>query len=188
MRAGDVINDIRTRFPTTFSDEKIIDWLNVTIDDIWKDVAVEEVKKGNLTAGRRTYLLPDGVEFTHIKAVVVDGHEYGYLDIGAYTKRSIYYKITGRVMGVNPVPYDNSEIVIYYEKRPAKLTKLDDEIEINPDYIELLKNGVFMILAKNMNDVPLANNYIQDFNRLLARARQERWEKGADYPKIKVVQ
>ena len=188
MRVFEVISDIRSRFSTSFSDEKLINWLNVTIDDIWKDIAIEAVNKGRLRAGRRTYYLPDDVEFTHIKAVVAGGKEYNYIDIEDDARQEVYYKITGRVMGINPVPAKDTDIVIYYEKRPAKLTCMDDVLEVNSDYTELLKNGVFVVLAKNTGDVPLANNYIQDYNRLLARARQERWEKGARYPKVKVVQ
>ena len=188
MLVSEIIGDIRTRYPASFEDSKIIEWLNIVQNDIWKEVSPSAVWEGTSAPNGKAYYLPHEVTFAHIHQVLVGGKLYKYRDICDNVSADIYYKIAENVIGFHPAPREAVPILIYYKKRPSEIRDPEADVGFNTDYAELLKYGVFVIMAKARADAALANNYTADFNNLLERARQERVGDAPAYPVTRFVQ
>lgn len=191
MKASDIISDVRVRYPNGFGDEVLIGWINATLREVWRVVAKEAVLRAWINPGAKLFKLPEGVEFYALRSVVVNGKEYDFARDEDDVRDRIYFKAGEDLFGIHPMPETaegRSTIEIRYDKRPPAVIGQDDEIEILGDYVELLTLGVLGSVAKAEGDVAMGNNFVADFNKLLAKAEREKWEKEPLYPTIKVVQ
>ena len=90
-------------------------------------------------------------------------------------------------IGLYPVPSDVRKIDVYYLKKPKMVTKLDDYIELDDNYIDLVKYNVMSIIAMSGHnpDIELANEYILLYNNLVQRANENKNEQQQRYPIIR---
>ena len=199
MKLTKMLADIRLRMPNPFSDADIIGWLNSTIRETYKTLAMREGYTFTGVEGRTLYPLPHEVRADLISAVLVDGREYTARRIGDAARNGTWYKAAEGFLGIYPAAKSGAPITIFYFMRPPQLLTeaeaeevgiiyADQEIALDEDYAELIKCGVFVIMAAAREDVILANNYKLDYNMLLSRARQERFEKDGKYPKTRMVE
>ena len=74
-------------------------------------------------------------------------------------------------------------------KKPQMVTNLDDYIEIDDNYIDLVKYNVMSIIAMSGHnpDVELANEYILLYNNLVQKANENKNEQQQRYPVIRDI-
>ena len=67
------------------------------------------------------------------------------------------------------------------------VTKLEDYIELDDNYIDLVKYNVMSIIAMSGHnpDIELANEYILLYNNLVQKANENKNEQQQRYPVIK---
>ena len=100
-----------------------------------------------------------------------------------------YYDGREGAIGIYPVPQDVRKIDIYYLKKPKMVTSVDDYIELDDNYIDLVKYKVMSIIALSgyNPDTELANEYILLYNNLVQRANENKNEQQQKYPLIRDV-
>jgi hypothetical protein len=137
----------------------LIIWINNVVQEVWEDIGKDSVSVINLEPMKREYELPKGIDFGGITMVVVNGAEY----TGKWRLQSsgeqTYFKVKEGVMGLHPMSSGQGEMRIFHIRRPAEIKVAGDEVEVRSQLIEVVKNGVFCILAKAMGDAPLAEKY-----------------------------
>lgn len=90
-------------------------------------------------------------------------------------------------IGIYPVPKDSRKIFIYYLKKPKMVTKREDFIELDDNYVDLVKFNVLSIIAMSGHnpDVEIANEYILLYNNLVMKANENKNEQQQRYPIIR---
>ena len=182
-----VLDDIQVRLPHTYDDNRLMAWINETMKKIYKDLAIQEFYSFETTKGHKLYSLPSDCSIDMIKNVVMSSKakdQYNS-DWGTYEKLRFYdlketmsekgyYDGTEGTMGIYPTPTDNRKIKIYYHKKPKMVTSLDDNIEIDDNYVDLVKYNVLSIIAMSGHnpDTELANEYILLYNNLVQKANR----------------
>ena len=101
-----------------------------------------------------------------------------------------YYDGREGLLGIYPKPKDVRKVDIFYMKKPKMATSLDDYIEIDDNYIDLVKYNVMSIIAMSGHnpDIELANEYILLYNNLVQRANENKNEQQQRYPIIRDLQ
>ena len=195
-----VLDDIQVRLPHTYDDNRLMAWINETMKKIYKDLAIQEFYSFETTKGHKLYSLPSDCSIDMIKNVVMSSKakdQYNS-DWGTYEKLRFYdlketmsekgyYDGTEGTMGIYPTPTDNRKIKIYYHKKPKMVTSLDDNIEIDDNYVDLVKYNVLSIIAMSGHnpDTELANEYILLYNNLVQKANESKNESQQKYTTIR---
>lgn len=98
-----------------------------------------------------------------------------------------YYDGREGSIGIYPVPQDVRKVYIYYLKKPKMVDKVTDYIELDDNYIDLVKFNVMSIIAMSGHnpDTELANEYILLYNNLVQRANENKNEQQQRYPLIR---
>ena len=188
MLIQNIIDDINIRYPNGFSDEQIIKWINLVVEENWEDLAVDEVYTATLLTGEPTYQLPNTIDFSGINAVYVNEKEYTPKALPDYKTQNIYFKEEEGAITFNPKPNGGENLYIYHLHKPEQISTAQDDLRIRPQFAEIVKNAIFIIIAKAGSYVDLANNYVYDFNAALEDARQRKNFYTAAYPKVRVNQ
>jgi len=188
MLTRSIIEDINARYPNTFGEGNLVTWLNQAIREARQETTKLELLHSTLTAHSRIYKLPDGIRFGDITALVVENVEYDFLHGEEDVRPNIYFKIDERIFAVNPIPTGAQPVHITYRKALDPVEDIDSEVEIPDEFAEILKLGVFVIMANAEGDVALANNYSKSYNALASGARAQQWRDAPKYPQIKAVQ
>lgn len=186
MRIRDMITDIRARFPNGYTDTTLINWINDVAQEIWEDIGIVRMTNITLQPGLEAYNLPAEVDFGGIRAVFVNDVEYtarSGVRWGSNDEPG-YSLLTEGTMRIHPTPTASGRMRIFHIHRPARATGVNSELHIREQYKEVVKNGVFVILAKALGDAALANNYVMDYNASLENARTKRANYVAAYPQI----
>lgn len=97
-----------------------------------------------------------------------------------------YYDGREGLIGIYPVPQGVRKVDIYYRKKPKMVTSLDNYIELDDNYIDLVKYNIMSIIAMSGHnpDVELANEYILLYNNLVQKANENKYEQQPGYPII----
>ena len=87
-----------------------------------------------------------------------------------------YYDGRQGSLGIYPVPIDVRKIDIYYSKKPTMVTNRDTFIEIDDNYVDLVKFNVMSIIAMSGHnpDIELANEYILLYNNLVQKSNENK--------------
>ena len=186
MLTKDIIDDIKVRYPNSYSEEQLIKWINQVTEDNWEDLAVDEIYITTLDANQAIYKLPNTIDFSGITSVIVNEKEYTAKPLPDYKTHGVYFKESEGKITLNPAPVGGEKLLIYHLHKPQKVTTEQDNLNIRPQFAEIIKNAIFIIIAKAAGNVPLANNYVADYNASLASARQRKPSYSAAYPNIKV--
>lgn len=197
MRLGDILEDIKVRMPHAFEESQLVCWLNGALGEVYKVLAIRDGLR--ITAsGQMLYPLPGDVSCDLISAVVREGKELEARRIGDAAYGEIWFKVSDDFIGLYPAPKCGENIMIWYFQRPDRILTAQEaaeegisyenqSIRLDPDYGEMLKTALCIMIAEAREDIALANNYKLSYNMLLSRARQERYEKDGKYPVTKTV-
>lgn len=198
--AKQLINDIDKRYPNTYTTEDKIIWINDTMKQIYKDLSVQEFYSFMTMKGQRQYVLPENCSIDNIKnveksekVITINNRDYGNFNALKFSLRNqemfepSYYDGTQGTIGLYPEPDGKYKINIYYNKKPKMITNIDDYIELDERYTDLVKYNVLSIIAMSGHnpDIEIANQYILLYNNLIQEANQSKYEDQQQYPKIR---
>lgn len=200
---GQVLEDIQIRLPHEYSQETLYRWINETMKKIYKDLAIQSQYSFTTKAGQELYSLPEDCSIDMISYVTRSNkarnqdNPYdwgGFKQIKSYLPEENmieegYYDGREGLLGLYPCPKDVRKIDVYYWKKPKMVTNNDDYIELNDNYIDLVKYNVMSIIAMSGHnpDVELANEYILLYNNLVQQANEAKNEQEQRYPLIRNV-
>ena len=198
--AKQLIEDIDRRFPNTYSTDDKIVWINDTMKQIYKDLAIQDFYSFMTIKNHKLYTLPANCSIDNIKnvekserAITVDNRDYGnFKSLKSSLRDQVmyepsYYDGTEGTIGLYPIPDGSYKINVYYNKKPKMITNLDDYIEIDDRYTDLVKYNVLSIIAMSGHnpDIEIANQYILLYNNLIQEANQSKYEEQQKYPIIR---
>lgn len=196
-----VLDDIQVRLPHTYTEKSLFLWINETMKKIYKDLAIQDYYSFTTAAGQELYVLPEDCSIDMINSVTISdkardaNNPYdwgGFKELKSYVPNEKmsepgYYDGRNGLVGIYPVPQDVRKVDIFYMKKPKMITSLDDYIELDDNYIDLVKYNVMSIIAMSGHnpDVELANEYILLYNNLVQKANENKYEQQPGYPIIK---
>lgn len=196
-----VLDDIQVRLPHEYSYDSLFQWINETMKKIYKDLAIQEQYSFKTRAGQELYVLPSDCSIDMIDHVTKSekarsqNNPYdwgGFEELKSYLPNepmNVQGYFDGRegTIGLYPVPTDIRKVDIYYLKKPKMVTSEDDYIELDDNYIDLVKFNVMSIIAMSgyNPDIELANEYILLYNNLVMKANENKNEQQQRYPVIR---
>ncbi len=200
---GQVIDDIQIRLPHEYIDDTLFLWINETMKKIYKDLSLQEQYSFTTSKNQHLYTLPEDCSIDMISSVTIsmkardkdNPYDWGnfetlrsYLPEDNMTEKG-YYDGRNGAIGIYPVPIDTRKIDIYYRKKPKMVRNRDDIIELDDNFIDLVKYNVMSIIAMSGHnpDVELANEYILLYNNLVQRANENKNEQQQRYPIIRDI-
>lgn len=200
---GQVLDDIQVRLPHEYSESSLFLWINETMKKIYKDLSLQEQYSFTTRAEQELYVLPQDCSIDMIDHVTISekardmNNPYdwgGFKELRSYLpneKMTVDGYFDGRegAIGIYPVPKDVRKIYLYYLKKPKMVTEREDYIELDDNYIDLVKFNVMSIIAMSGHnpDVELANEYILLYNNLVMKANENKNEQQQRYPIIRDV-
>ncbi len=198
MTVGEILKDIRVRMPNAFTDEELAVWLDTAVRELYKVLSKREGYTFSARGGEKLLPIPSDIRPDGISAVLVNGRKRVAKRVGDAVTNGMWYHALDGFLGLYPPPGKGAEITIWYFARPEKILLPEEaekegvdfaaqEIALDEDFIELLKCALLSTVAEAREDVALSNNYKLNYNMLLARARQERYEKDGKYPTTKII-
>lgn len=198
-----VLDDIQVRLPHEYSQDTLFLWINETMKKIYKDLAIQSQYSFTTRNGQELYSLPEDCSIDMISYVTKSNkarnqdNPYdwgGFKQLKSYLPEENmieegYYDGREGLLGLYPCPSDVRKIDVYYWKKPKMVTKETDYIELNDNYIDLVKYNVMSIIAMSGHnpDIELANEYILLYNNLVQQANEAKNEQEQRYPLIRNV-
>lgn len=198
-----VLDDIQVRLPHEYSQDTLFLWINETMKKIYKDLAIQSQYSFITGAGQELYSLPEDCSIDMISYVTKSNkarNQDNPYDWGGFTQLKSYlpeenmieegyYDGREGLLGLYPCPKDVKKIDVYYWKKPKMVTSETDYIELNDNYIDLVKYNVLSIIAMSGHnpDIELANEYILLYNNLVGQANEAKNEQEQKYPLIRNV-
>lgn len=198
---GQVLDDIQVRLPHEYKQESLFLWINETMKKIYKDLAIQEQYSFTTRANQELYSLPQDCSIDMITSVTIstkarnqdNPYDWGnFLELRSYLPNENmntdgYYDGREGAIGIYPVPRDIRKVDIYYLKKPKMVTNRDDYIELDDNYIDLVKYNVLSIIAMSGHnpDIEIANEYILLYNNLVQRVNENKNEQQQRYPVIR---
>lgn len=198
-----VLDDIQVRLPHEYSQDTLFLWINETMKKIYKDLAIQSQYSFITCAGQELYSLPEDCSIDMISYVTKSNkarnqdNPYdwgGFKQLKSYLPEENmieegYYDGREGLLGLYPCPKDVRKIDVYYWKKPKMVTSETDYIELNDNYIDLVKYNVLSIIAMSGHnpDIELANEYILLYNNLVGQANEAKNEQEQKYPLIRNV-
>ena len=196
-----VLDDIHIRLPHTYNESSLFLWINETMKKIYKDLAIQNKYSFTTRAGQKQYVLPQDCSIDMIDSVTIsekardqnNPYDWGnfnelisYLPNNEMTDAGYYDGREGTI-GIYPEPKDVRKVDIYYRKKPQMVTSLDDYIELDDNYVDLVKYNLMNIIALSGHnpDIELANEYILLYNNLVQKANENKNEQQQRCPVIR---
>lgn len=193
-----VLEDIQVRLPHQYDTKTLFRWANETMKKIYKDLAIQDQYSFTTREGQELYTVPEDCSIDMIASVTMSNKarsEDNLYDWGTFTelksylpdenmKQLGYYDGREGLLGIYPTPKDVRKINIFYWKKPKMITELSDYIELNDNYIDLVKYNVMSVIAMSGHnpDIELANEYILLYNNLVQQANEAKGEQEQRYP------
>lgn len=198
-----VLDDIQIRLPHTYNESSLFLWINETMKKIYKDLAIQNKYSFTTRAGQKQYVLPQDCSIDMIDSVTIsekardqnNPYDWGnfnelisYLPNNEMTDAGYYDGREGTI-GIYPEPKDVRKVDIYYRKKPQMVTSLDDYIELDDNYVDLVKYNLMSIIALSGHnpDIELSNEYILLYNNLVQKANENKNEQQQRCPVIRNV-
>jgi len=201
--AGQIIEDISIRLPHEYDEKTLFRWINETMKKIYKDLAIQSQYSFLTRENQQLYSLPEDCSIDMIsyatKSTKARNHDNPY-DWGEFNQlhsylpeenmiEEGYYDGREGLLGLYPCPNDVRKIDVYYLKKPKMVTSDTDFLELNDNYIDLVKYNVMSIIAMSGHnpDIELANEYILLYNNLVQQANEAKNEQQQRYPVIRDI-
>lgn len=190
-----VLDDIQIRLPHTYEQDSLFLWINETMKKIYKDLAIQEQYSFITSPDKELYVLPEDCSIDMIDSVTISNKDKtNFEELKSYLPNDKmnepgYYDGREGAIGIYPIPKDTRKIDIYYKKKPQMVTSLDDYIQIDDNYVDLVKFNVMSIIAMSGHnpDVELANEYILLYNNLVQKANENKNEQQQRCPVIRQI-
>ena len=198
-----ILEDIQVRLPHEYTEDNLFVWINETMKKIYKDIAVEDCYSFITAPGQNIYSLPENCSVDMITSVTISSNAISgenpdnwgiFKELRSYIpdeKMTVagYFDGTEGTIGLYPMPQDTRKVFIYYLKKPKMVTSIDDYLELDDNFIDLVKYNVMSIIAMSgyNPDVELANEYILLYNNLVNKANESKNEQQQRYPIIRNV-
>ena len=176
---GEILTQVQTQFPNTFTNAQLLVWGNEILRKVWKWMDEGEIYSFNIIANQPTYTLPtNGIDLDKITAIEVatstakdNWDEYyfkGLIDDGDQSK--YFYDALNGIFGLYPVP--TTSIAdggrIFYGKKFTLMSDSDLTVtpEVNADYHSIIVNYICMKAAGagNNPDIDMRNAFAIDYN------------------------
>lgn len=196
-----VLDDIQVRLPHIYEQNSLFLWINETMKKIYKDLALQDYYSFTTASGQELYSLPEDCSIDMINSVTISEKardQYNPYDWGNFKELKSYvpnermtdpgyYDGREGLIGIYPIPKDVRKVDVFYMKKPKMVISLDDYIELDDNYIDLVKYNVMSIIAMSGHnpDIELANEYILLYNNLVQRANENKNEQQQRYPVIR---
>lgn len=169
-----------------------IDYINSALLRMEGTVLLDEIYEFPTIADQSVYELPLNCELENIEEVTrLCGMTSVRLRWARDSERMYgmrYFNGYGNTIGFYPVPtQDGDKITIFFKKTPRPVKTVDDPIEIQDKWIDLLVYSVVADMASGGSnpDTEIANNYIAKYNALLQDAKIAKSTRQPYYPRIK---
>ena len=198
-----VLDDIQVRLPHEYDKKSLFLWINETMKKIYKDLAIQEQYSFITREGEVLYSLPENCSIDMIASVTISNkarsqdnpYDWGeFKELTSYLEEENmleagYYDGREGLLGLYPAPKDVRKVQVFYWKKPKMITDEDDYIELNDNYIDLVKYNLLSIIAMSGHnpDVELANEYILLYNNLVQQANEDKNEQKQRYPVIRDI-
>lgn len=191
----EILADIDTRYPNTFTDTQKVYWLNRSIQKYYKYAPVEKTMDVQLSTSPSYLATTDGFKFENLlrvefynttNAIATSDREEYTLFEKAGTKESRandhIYDSSG-LLGFFPPPstingFEDKYIRVKFYKFPDTMSTTASTVspDIDEKYQDILVHSVINIVAKSgINpDIDIANNAQADLEEVLKQARFER--------------
>lgn len=198
-----VLDDIKIRLPHEYSEDSLFLWINETMKKIYKDLSIQDQYSFTTRVNQELYSLPENCSIDMINHVTISSkartqdnlYDWGdFKELHSYLpneKMTVQGYFDGRegAIGIYPAPKDVRKVDIYFMKKPQMVTKLDDYIELDDNYIDLVKYNVISIIAMSgyNPDIELANEYILLYNNLVQKANENKNEQQQRHPTIRDI-
>lgn len=204
LTAYQIIQRVNTEYPnngfvydpeTTYEtkvEQGFIDYINSALNRMDKSVLLDDIYEFPLIAGQSIYELPINCELGNIEEVT---RNYGLTSMRLIWARdsehmfgNCYFNGYGNTIGIYPEPtHDGDKITLYFKRTPRPVKTVDDPIEIDDKWADLLVYSIISDMASGGSnpDIEIANNYIARYNNLLQDARLGKCRSQPYCPKIK---
>lgn len=198
-----ILDDVQIRLPHSYDESSLFLWINETMKQIYKDLAIQSQYSFTTRNGQEQYVLPEDCSIDMINSVTIsekardqnNPYDWGnFKEIISYLPNdkmdsSGYYDGREGTIGIFPTPTDTRKVDIYYMKKPQMVTSEDDYIELDDNYIDLVKYNLMTIIALSGHnpDIELANEYTLLYNNLVQKANENKNEQQQRYPIIRTV-
>lgn len=198
-----ILDDIQIRLPHSYDESSLFLWINETMKQIYKDLAIQSQYSFTTRNGQEQYVLPEDCSIDMINSVTIsekardqnNPYDWGnFKEIISYLPNDKmdspgYYDGREGTIGIFPTPTDTRKVDIYYMKKPQMVTSEDDYIELDDNYIDLVKYNLMTIIALSGHnpDIELANEYTLLYNNLVQKANENKNEQQQRYPIIRTV-
>lgn len=178
--------------PNTKIHQGFIDYINSALARTEKFIMLDDIYEFPTIAGQSIYELPLNCELENIEEVTrMCGMTSVRLRWARDSERMYgmrYFNGYGNTIGLYPVPtQDGDKITIFFKRTPRPVKTVDDPIEIQDKWIDLLVYSVVADIASSGSnpDTEIANNYILRYNSLLQEAKVSKAARQPFYPRIK---
>ncbi len=198
-----ILDDVQIRLPHSYDESSLFLWINETMKQIYKDLAIQSQYSFTTRNGQEQYVLPEDCSIDMINSVTIsekardqnNPYDWGnFKEIISYLPNDKmdspgYYDGREGTIGIFPTPTDTRKVDIYYMKKPQMVTSKDDYIELDDNYIDLVKYNLMTIIALSGHnpDIELANEYTLLYNNLVQKANENKNEQQQRYPIIRTV-
>lgn len=173
-------------------EQGFIDYINSALLRMEKSVLLDEIYEFPTIAGQSVYELPLNCELENIEEVTrMCGMTSVRLRWARDSERMFgmrYFNGYGNTIGLYPVPtQDGDKVTIFFKRTPRPVKTVDDPIEIQDKWIDLLVYSVVADMASGGSnpDTEIANNYIARYNALLQEAKIGKSTRQPYYPRTK---
>lgn len=159
-------------------DQAFIDFINRALLRLDKYVLLDDIYEFPTIAGQCIYELPLNCRIENITDITrqIGRHTDIRLRYGSESEHLLGYRFWnayGGMIGINPIPHkDDEKVTIFFKRTPMKVLTLDDPIEVDDRWIDLITYSVVADIASSGNnpDIEVANNYTMKYNNLLQEA------------------
>lgn len=173
-------------------EQGMIDYINSALARAEKYILKDEIYEFPTIAGQAIYELPLDCKLKNIMEVTrTFGNKSIRLRWGREAERLYglrYFNAYGNMIGLAPVPHvDGETVTIFYKHTPMKVNTIDDPVEIEDEWIDLLVYSIVsdMSASGSNPDIELSNNYRMRYNALLQDAMLEKTNEEPYYPQTK---
>ena len=196
-----LLEDIQVRLPHEYTDNTLFLWINETMKKIYKDLAIQTQYSFTTSKNKELYSLPEDCSIDMITSVTMstkarsgdNPYDWGdFTELHSYLpneRMTVNGYFDGREgsIGIYPCPKDVRKIDVYYLKKPDMVTDREDYIELDDNYIDLVKYNLLSIIAMSGHnpDIELANEYILLYNNLVVKVNEFKNKQQQRYPVIR---